>query len=399
MGDRHGQPIVVPPGGRTVIGKDGKVMLVHKDGRITDAEGVVLRDRQGAEVKIRSDEKLVIGDDGKVYIQHGDGTITDQNGGLVLDGSGRPIKVPTGAKARIGTDGVARIEGGLPADIRADHKQLPVDADDPKGGIATLKKEIGLKDIKITDLKQQLASVEAALEKVEGDRSDGVYKSKVQSARDKKDLVDSMRDTEGKALNFEDTAKRLEVANNRMKDELSSANGVIADLEMKIRELEQKALSSDKQWDKKPKVLDASSAIDAEAKQRQLEGEKVMLGAQAQMHSEDLQSEIDMLRKKLSGDDVDLLDEANRRIAAHRAEAEAQLAKMAKWHEATIAAQKADYEKMMEELEAEQIQDMETTEMESIVKDRKKEHALRSGREKLKRAEDGRTDREIQGKQ
>merc|ERR1719320_839274 len=106
-----------------------------------------------------------------------------------------------------------------------------------------------------------------------------------------------------------------------------------------------------------------------------------------------------MLRKRLSGDDVDLLDEANRRIEAHRAEAEAQLAKMAKWHEASIAAQKADYERMMEELEAEQIQDMETTQMESIVKDKKKEQALRSGREMLKRVEDGRADREIQGKQ
>merc|ERR1712142_1372260 len=140
------------------------------------------------------------------------------------------------------------------------------------------------------------ASVEAALEKVEGDRSDTDYKSKV--------------------VNLEDTARRLESANNRMKEELSSANGAIADLEAKIRELEEQARKSDKQWDKKMKVLDASSAIDAETKLRQLEGEKVMLGAQAQMHSEDLHSEIDMLRKKLSGSDVDLLDEANRRIAA-----------------------------------------------------------------------------------
>merc|ERR1712142_1189264 len=108
------------------------------------------------------------------------------------------------------------------------------------------------------------ASVEAALEKVEGDRSDTDYKSKV--------------------VNLEDTARRLESANNRMKEELSSANGAIADLEAKLR---------------------------------QLEGEKVMLGAKAQMHSEDLHSEIDMLRKKLSGNDVDLLDEANRRIAAY----------------------------------------------------------------------------------
>merc|ERR1712142_1258286 len=98
------------------------------------------------------------------------------------------------------------------------------------------------------------------------------------------------------------------------------------------------------------KVLDTSSAIDEETKVRQLEGEKVMQGAQAQTYSEGLHSEIDMLRKKLSGSDVDMLDEANRRIAAYKADAEAQVEKMTKWHEATIAAQKADYEKMLEEL-------------------------------------------------
>merc|ERR1711920_665831 len=274
MTGEDGRPLAVPLGSRIITGSDGQPFIVWPDGTVVGPDGKVVTGASGKPLQIPMDGSVIVGPDGKMYGVRADGTIFGPDGRDVLDSSGQPYSLPAGSKLVVGP-------GGQVYGIREDGKVVGP----PDGGL-------------IMGYDGRPLRVSPG-EKLVFD-SDGHPLVVPIASRDR------YKETSGTLGGMD--MRAIDARFNEMGEELDRAKQSLKFAEERARRLQQKLIDSQGNVEESQLEYQGTEVKTKDLEQRLRDVTR----------DYNLEFEISTLRRKLTGEDVDMAETVNSYIREQR---------------------------------------------------------------------------------